>query len=190
VTSYRIRSYIIAKDLILCSQLAEPRDHSLKSSRLRLKSTDRLLKNSLKSVGRKRRPGRQARLVQGYLERKRKQLLYTHCAEIQQILPHNKGVYALYKGNNLYYLGIAKHNLVGRVRNHLVDKHHHKWDNFSLYVCKSVKTIAALEKLFLRVAKPPGNGQIGRLKSPNLTDDLRRTLHAVTDEELMSRRYL
>jgi hypothetical protein len=78
--------------------------------------------------------------------------------------------------------------LVGRLRNHLNDKHRHKWDSFSLYVCKSVKTIAALEKLFLRIAKPPGNGQIGRLKSPNLTEDLRRTLYAAADEGLLSPR--
>ena len=147
-----------------------------------------LSKNDPKPVRHKRRRGRQARLVQGYLERKRGKLLDSRYPMIEQILPHNKGVYALYKGDNLYYLGIAKHNLVGRVRNHLVDKHRNKWDNFSLYVCKSVKTIAALEKLFLRIAKPPGNGQIGRLKSPNLTDDLRRTLHADTDKELLSRR--
>jgi len=145
-------------------------------------------KSDLKATGHKRRRGRQARLVQGYLERKRRKLIDSRFALIEQVLPHNKGVYALYKGDNLYYLGIAKHNLVGRVRNHLGDKHRHKWDNFSLYVCKSVKTIAALEKLFLRIAKPPGNGQIGRLKSPNLTDDLRRTLHSVSDEELLSRR--
>jgi len=55
---------------------------------------------------------------------------------------------------------------------------------FSLYVYKSVKTIAALEKLFPRIAKPPGNGQIGRLRSPDLTNDLRQRLQHGMENEI------
>ena len=133
-----------------------------------------------------RRKRRVARLVQGYLERKRRELLVSHFSDIERILPHNKGVYALYKDDRLYYIGIARRNLAGRIRSHTKDKHHHNWNRFSLYVCKSLKTIAALEKLFLRIAKPPGNGQIGRLRSPNLTEELRRTLQMTTEDEIRS----
>jgi hypothetical protein len=55
-----------------------------------------------------------------------------------------------------------------------------------LYVCKSVKTIATLEKLFLRITKPPGNGQIGRLKVPDLTDDLRQGIKRGTESIIKS----
>jgi hypothetical protein len=56
----------------------------------------------------------------------------------------------------------------------------------SLYVCKSLKTIAALEKLFLRIAKPPGNGQIGRMRSPDLTDELRQRIEYGMEKEIMT----
>ena len=131
-----------------------------------------------------RRKRRAARLVQGYLERKRRRLLDSRFEELESVLPHQRGVYALYKGDRLYYIGIARRNLAGRIRHHTNDKHAKRWDKFSLYVCKSVKTIAALEKLFLRIAKPPGNGQIGRLRSPDLTDDLRQRIQYGMEKEI------
>jgi len=132
--------------------------------------------------GRRRR--HVARLIQGYLERKRVNVLSDHFKEINNILPHHKGVYALYDHDKLYYVGIARRNLARRILGHTRDRHRNKWNRFSLYVCKSVKTIAALEKLFLRIAKPPGNGQIGRLRSRNLKHDLEKELRAAIDIKL------
>lgn len=120
------------------------------------------------------------------MERKRRRLLDSRFDELEGVLPHQRGVYALYRGDRLYFIGIARRNLAGRIRHHTRDKHAKKWDKFSLYVCKSVKIIAALEKLFLRIAKPPGNGQIGRLRSPDLTDDLRQRMQHGMEKEIRS----
>ena len=40
------------------------------------------------------------------------------------------GVYALYKGASLYYVGLAK-NLRSRLHHHLRDRHAHEWNRFS-----------------------------------------------------------
>ncbi|MEM4189347.1 MAG: GIY-YIG nuclease family protein [Candidatus Caldarchaeum sp.] len=88
------------------------------------------------------------------------------------------GVYALYdvKGN-LYYLGIARKNIFKRIQHHLRDRHRNKWKTFSLYVCKSLKQISALETLFLRLTRPKGNKIAGLLKgSINLETPLRKKL--------------
>lgn len=118
------------------------------------------------------------------MEPNRRRLVDSRFEEVHSVLLHHRGVYALDKGDWLYYIGIAGRNLAGRIRHHTRDKHAKKWGKFSLYICKSVKTIAALEKLFLRIAKPPGNGQIGRLRSPDLTDDLRQRIQYGMEREI------
>ena len=40
------------------------------------------------------------------------------------------GIYALYNGSKLYYVGLTK-NLFGRIRWHLKDRHAKRWDNLS-----------------------------------------------------------
>jgi hypothetical protein len=40
------------------------------------------------------------------------------------------GVYALYKGESLYYVGLAK-NLRSRLHHHLRDRHAQEWNRFS-----------------------------------------------------------
>jgi hypothetical protein len=72
------------------------------------------------------------------------------------------GVYALYKGEKLYYVGLAT-NLMTHVKHHLKDRHHNKWDRFSVYLTTGFSHIKPLESLVLRVMNPPGNHVSGRL---------------------------
>jgi len=82
------------------------------------------------------------------------------------------GVYALYKGDRLYYVGLAT-NLRRRIKQHLNDRHAGKWNRFSLYLVRKANHIKELESLILRIANPKGNAAIGRLKG---AEDLKTAL--------------
>jgi len=135
----------------------------------------------------KRRRRRTAKIIEGYLERKRRTLLEKHYGDLKEILPHHRGIYALYRGDRLYYIGIAQ-NVAGRLRGHLKDKHSRKWDYFSVYACRSLQTIRTLEKLFLRIARPEGNSQRGRVGGINLTEHLSNYLLSKQEKLLQSRK--
>src|SRR5206468_1107223 len=86
------------------------------------------------------------------------------------------GVYALYRQDKLYYVGLAS-NLMGRVNGHLKDRHRGEWDKFSVYLTKDEAHIKPLESLVLRIAKPSGNrvsGGFGR--SMNMYRSLNRSM--------------
>jgi len=72
------------------------------------------------------------------------------------------GVYALYKGNDLYYVGLAK-NLKSRLRGHLRDRHAEAWDRFSIYLTQGDEHLKELESLVIRIASPKGNKLLGKL---------------------------
>jgi hypothetical protein len=66
------------------------------------------------------------------------------------------GVYALYKGNSLYYVGLAK-NLRSRLHHHLRDRHAEQWNRFSIFLTQNDEHLKELESLVLRIAAPEGN---------------------------------
>ncbi len=72
------------------------------------------------------------------------------------------GVYALYKGEKLYYVGLAN-NLMSRVNHHLKDRHRGMWDRFSVYLTTDNAHMRPLEALMLRVINPVGNKVKGKL---------------------------
>ncbi len=76
------------------------------------------------------------------------------------------GLYALYKGNELYYVGLAT-NLNVRILQHDRDKHRGKWDSFSIYVVEKVKYLKDIESLVLHIAEPVGNKQQGNISKSN-----------------------
>lgn len=51
-----------------------------------------------------------------------------------------RGVYILYDDYGAYYVGLARsgEGLGGRLKQHLTDKHQHKWDRFSWFAFDSV----------------------------------------------------
>jgi hypothetical protein len=111
-------------------------------------------------------------LVQGNLERISSKVFDYYLDEITELVGHRHGVYALYKKDRLYYVGLAS-NLRGRVMHHLKDWHAKKWDSFSLYLIRNVNYLRELESLLVRIAEPKGNIARGRFaRSENLLKDL------------------
>ena len=94
------------------------------------------------------------------------------------------GVYALYKGNRLYYVGLAR-NLRSRLRTHLGDRHKGLWDRFSIYLTEGDEHLKELESLVLRIASPKGNRVRGKLVgSENLRRRFRKRIKECQKEEL------
>lgn len=107
-----------------------------------------------------------------YLERVSGKLLEEEYRQvIARMIRGHAGVYALYKGERLYYVGLAT-NLMGRVKQHLKDRHAKRWDRFSVYLASADKHIKPLESLLLRIALPSGNRVKGGL--PGAIDQRRR----------------
>lgn len=98
---------------------------------------------------------------------------------------HGKhGIYVLYHRNELYYVGLAN-NLRHRLGQHLRDRHKGLWDRFSVYFVTEVDHIRELESLILRIVKPKGNLQVGRIPgSLNLGKQLTRTIRDHQKKEL------
>lgn len=80
---------------------------------------------------------------------------------ITEFVQRKNGVYALYKGETLYYVGLAK-NLRSRLRGHLRDRHADAWDRFNVYLTQGDEHLKELESLVLRIASPMGNRVTGK----------------------------
>jgi hypothetical protein len=72
-------------------------------------------------------------LVSQYLEAISGTALDKYQRVIRAYVRQRHGVYALYRRDKLYYVGLAK-NLRNRLKHHLRDKHQGKWDRFSVYL--------------------------------------------------------
>ena len=91
---------------------------------------------------------------------------------IREYIRRRHGVYALYKRDKLYYVGLAR-NLVGRLGSHLRDRHRGLWDRFSVYLTIENHHIKELESMVLRITKPKGNSMMGRFPK---SQDLKKLL--------------
>lgn len=89
---------------------------------------------------------------------------------IRQYVRNRHGVYALYRRDKLYYVGLAR-NLKMRLGHHLRDKHGNSWDRFSVYLTIGDSHLRELEALILRIVKPKGNTQTGKFAS---SEDIKR----------------
>jgi len=133
----------------------------------------------------RKKKGRRARyLVLSYLEQVSSQVFENYSKEITELAHRKQGVYALYKGSRLYYVGLAT-NLKNRVKHHLKDKHAGKWDKFSVYLVRRSDHIRELESLVLRIAVPKGNVVKGRLaQAVNLRPLLKRKIKQAANREI------
>ena len=123
-------------------------------------------------------------LVGGFLERISVKAFEKHHREITDLVQTQHGVYALYKNDRLYYVGLAV-DLRRRIKQHVRDKHAGRWNRFSLYLVRKVDHIKEIESLLLRIANPAGNKQGGRLrKATNLERQLRRMMEQRQRAEL------
>ena len=120
-------------------------------------------------MGRKSPP-----LVCQFLERSSGKLLDKYGPLIRTYTRHRHGIYALYRRDKLYYVGLAK-DLRNRLKSHLRDRHSGRWDRFSVYLTISDEHIRELESLILRIVNPSGNKASGKLrKAQNLLSKIRR----------------
>ena len=125
-------------------------------------------------------------LVLGFLEGISSRVFSEYSQQITELVGQKQGVYALYKGNRLYYVGLAT-NLRTRVKEHLRDKHKGKWNKFSVYLVRKSEHIKELESLILRIADPKGNAVRGRLPgADNLRPKIRAKMKAAAEKQISS----
>jgi len=107
-------------------------------------------------------------LVFQYVDKISRKLLEKYRQVIRDIARGKHGIYALYKDERIYYVGLAS-NLRQRLGHHLHDRHKKTWNRFSIYLTTSGENLKDLESLFLRIFKPKGNTKVGKfLKAKNL----------------------
>ena len=116
-------------------------------------------------------------LVCEHLENVSGQLLEDFTPLISGYVKGRKGVYALYNGDKLYYVGLAS-NMKNRLKAHLNDRHKGKWDKFSVYLAHDDEHLRELEALVIRIAAPKGNTIKGKFSDstnikPRLTKDIK-----------------
>jgi hypothetical protein len=122
-------------------------------------------------------------LVFQHLEKISRKLLEDYPELVKEVAKGQNGIYALYRGDKLYYVGLAK-NLRSRLTTHLKDRHGKTWDRFSIYLTLSDKHLKELESLVLRIASPKGNVIAGKfIKSENLLKTVRRRIREVQRKE-------
>ncbi len=127
-------------------------------------------------------------LFEQYLESVSGQTMEAYPQLVRDLIRGKSGVYALYHGKRLYYVGLAS-NLMGRLKSHLRDRHKGLWDHFSVYLTSrnDGAHIRELEALLLRIVAPTGNRVGGRLRQAT---DLRRSLQQDMREQDDARRIM
>jgi len=118
-------------------------------------------------------------IIAGHLEKIGAKVFDDFSSVITNIIKGNQGIYALFKKDRLYYVGLAR-NLKSRINSHNKDRHQNKWTHFSLYIIRKEDHIKEIESLVLRVAYPKGNIVRGKLKQ---SKDLRPLLKNKLVEE-------
>jgi len=125
-------------------------------------------------------------LVSQHLESISREALEKYQDIVRRYVRRRQGVYALYRKNKLYYIGLAS-NLRSRLAHHLRDHHQDSWDRFSVYLTIGDSHLKELESLILRVVKPKGNKQKGKfLKSEDIRRRFARDVRSRQHNELLS----
>jgi predicted GIY-YIG superfamily endonuclease len=109
-------------------------------------------------------------LVCQHLENISRDALERHQDIIRNYVRGRHDVYALYRGDRLYYVGLAT-NLKARLGTHRTNQHGQRWDRFSVYLTIGERSMRELEALLLRIVKPKGNNQKGKFAK---SEDLKR----------------
>ena len=121
-----------------------------------------------------KRPRRRKReaLVHRHLENVSRSLLEKHPELVREFIGRNAGIYALFRKGKLYYVGLAT-ALRSRLKAHVKNRHGNSWDSFSIYLTIKDQHLREIEALLLRIAKPPGARQRGKLAQ---SQDMRRRI--------------
>lgn len=133
-------------------------------------------------MARSRKPRRLRReaLVFQHLERVSRKLLDEHPDIVRQLIGRNAGVYALYRKNKLYYVGLAS-ALRNRLTAHGKNRHGKLWDHFSIYLTIKDQHLREIEAMLLRITQPPGAKQSGKLAQSK--DMKRQIMRAIRDKQ-------
>lgn len=125
-----------------------------------------------------------AQLVCQHLENISRDALEHYAEIIRTFVRGRHGIYALYRKNRLYYVGLAR-NLRTRLNQHLHDRHAETWDHFSLYLTVGDHHLREIESLLVRTSRPRGNRAKPKfLRSQNLGPGLRRQVSECQRREL------
>ncbi|MEK7846941.1 MAG: GIY-YIG nuclease family protein, partial [Nitrospinota bacterium] len=90
----------------------------------------------------KKKKSDKSKLVKKYLEHKN----WESYKEALGTNQRGTGMYILYNDNEVYYIGLSKRSLRGRLRKHATkDRHKGKWNNFSFYQIGRKKYIKDIE---------------------------------------------
>lgn len=120
-------------------------------------------------------------LAKGFLEKKDRKGFELLLPRYREVIGDSSGIYALYKGDDLYYVGIAQ-NLLNRVDGHTKDKHKNHWDQVSFFVIDKHRYSKDIETVILRIAEPKGNGTRGEFeKHYELQDKLNKIRREIKD---------
>ena len=123
-------------------------------------------------------------LFSNRLEKVSKDIFKKHYPLITELIGDSPGIYALYDGNELYYVGKST-ELRKRVRHHLRDRHLASWTHFSLYLVRREEHIHEMESLLVRIANPKGNRVVPQGRSTGaLVKTLKRMIRQRYTEEL------
>lgn len=115
-------------------------------------------------------------LVVDRIESVSKDVFQEYYEQITALVGDSPGIYALYDGADLYYVGKSI-DLRKRVKDHLTDRHLASWSHFSLYLVRKADHIPEIESLLVRIANPKGNRVIPKGKSTGaLAKKLRRSI--------------
>jgi integrase len=129
-------------------------------------------------------PVREGQLVCQHLENVSRDVLQHYSEIIRTFVRGRHGIYALYRKNRLYYVGLAT-NLRARINQHLRDRHAETWDHFSLYLTVGHQHLREIECLLVRIGRPRGNRTKPQfLRSENLRPGLRRQVSECQRREL------
>jgi hypothetical protein len=131
-----------------------------------------------------RRPGKasgKGALIKGMTKRLPHEILENPLFQIglRRIMRGYAGIYALYKGQKIYYVGLTK-NLFGRIRWHLRDRHAQRWDSFVIFRIKRVNYLKDIETLLMQLVTTPGNRVRGKVPKDA---DINRVLRVILREE-------
>jgi len=101
-------------------------------------------------------------LLKGVLENVSSSAFELIAKSVSQTMRGVAGIYALYDGDELYYVGLAR-SLRGRIKKHTRDKHSGNWDNFSIYVVEKTRYLKDLETIVIGITNPKGNSVRGKI---------------------------
>lgn len=106
-----------------------------------------------------------------------------YASVITQYIKGRNGIYALYRQDELYYVGLAS-DLRRRLKQHRDDRHAERWNRFSVYLTRNERFLKELETLLLRISLPEGNHVRGKFRgSTDLKPSLMSSIKQVQDSE-------